>query len=326
MDVGAGDVAEILEFLATFAGSQTGVPAVCGASLAAELTRAAVDAGDGAAAAPRTAASAVAAVHIALLDAVRRDWGIPGSVSDGWTDVMRQYLAADTAAAAAAVDTAEAAAATAAAAASRARAPPHRRSSLAGQRAAAAAARDADADAAAADAAGDAAAAAAAAAGAAAARDAVAAAAATAEDAPPYPSGGYWGLPPGVRVRMLRALVHDALDTAALRAAVESGLETDVAADRARRDALAAARKDARDAWAKQRDAAVGAMLASAGAACMTAEDQRALVAASRARASKQRPKAVPPPDWPPWPPRRQARLPGVRLWAPTAMVGATGR
>jgi WSTF, HB1, Itc1p, MBD9 motif 1 len=28
-----------------------------------------------------------------------------------------------------------------------------------------------------------------------------------------YPEGGYWGLDPGTRVSMLRALVHDALDT-----------------------------------------------------------------------------------------------------------------
>ena len=32
-----------------------------------------------------------------------------------------------------------------------------------------------------------------------------------------YPEGGYWGVPPAVRVTMLYSLLHDALDTYLLR-------------------------------------------------------------------------------------------------------------
>ena len=32
-----------------------------------------------------------------------------------------------------------------------------------------------------------------------------------------YPDGGYWRLAPGIRLRMLRALCHDALSTAVIR-------------------------------------------------------------------------------------------------------------
>ena len=32
-----------------------------------------------------------------------------------------------------------------------------------------------------------------------------------------YPAGGYWGLSPDIRLRMLRALCHDALATGPIR-------------------------------------------------------------------------------------------------------------
>ena len=32
-----------------------------------------------------------------------------------------------------------------------------------------------------------------------------------------YPKGGYWSLEAGVRLRMLRALAHDALETSNIR-------------------------------------------------------------------------------------------------------------
>ena len=41
-----------------------------------------------------------------------------------------------------------------------------------------------------------------------------------------YPEGGYWALAPGARLRMLRALCCDALDTAIIRCALTSALES----------------------------------------------------------------------------------------------------
>ena len=41
--------------------------------------------------------------------------------------------------------------------------------------------------------------------------------AASEADAPEYPAGGYWALPPGARLRMLRELCLDTLGTTLLR-------------------------------------------------------------------------------------------------------------
>ena len=40
-----------------------------------------------------------------------------------------------------------------------------------------------------------------------------------------YPEGGYWALAPGARLRMLRALCCDALDTAIIRCAMALTLD-----------------------------------------------------------------------------------------------------
>ena len=40
-----------------------------------------------------------------------------------------------------------------------------------------------------------------------------------------YPEGGYWAVAPGARLRMLRALCCDALDTAIIRCALALALD-----------------------------------------------------------------------------------------------------
>ena len=234
------------------------------ASLAAELVRPAIGVGKGngigngkgeSALAPPPS-SAVPLVHVALLDLVRADWGIEGTVGlGGWEAVMRQYLAADReqqqqarrrSGAGGEEGEAEAEAATTTSGAD-----------------ATAAANDEDEAAAAAD-------------------DPSAPSSSASLIGAPYPPGGYWALPPGTRVRMLRALCHDALDTSRVRSAVEASLEhgsrsgEGVAIERARREAVAEAKREAREAWARERDAQVGALLADAGSAAMTFDEQRA--------------------------------------------------
>ena len=239
--------------------------------------------------------SAVAALHIALLDAVRGDWGIPGTVgADGWHAVMRSYLREDVRAQRAAGkggggDEEEAGETGEAGEEAPKATPPGRRgrktasASPAGKGKARAAGEDDDdaatlsAGGAVADGGGG--------------EEEVGAGSADGDDLPiesdpdgAYPPAGYWGLPPAVRVRMLRELVHDVLDTGAARAQIEAAADAAGATDRALREELAAARRDARAAWAKQRDQQVGALLADAAVTSMTADEQRAVVARLRAR------------------------------------------
>ena len=325
--VAPGDLAEVLEFVAAFGGGRErsaaaaagaraaaaaaglptpplpaslNIPAICPAVLAAELCAAPADGPEPAVDAP---SSAGAALHISLLDTVRGDWGIPGTVgSDGWHAVMRSYLREDVRAQRAAgnveaeegVDEREeeeAAEEVGEAAAKAVTSPTTRRSGRkaiasppqknkgGAAAAAAAAAVEEEDDAATMSADG-----------------AVAGAAAAGDDeegetpleADPdsaYPAAGYWGLEPCVRIRMLRELVHDALDTGAARAQIEGVAECAGAADRAVREELAGARRDAKAAWAKQRDLHIGALLASATVnGGMTADEQRALVAETKSK------------------------------------------
>ena len=115
-----------------------------------------------------------------------------------------------------------------------------------------------------------------------------------------YPEGGYWGVSPALRVSMLYALVHDALDTYIVRDAIEQSMEMAAEVEKERKSEAAELRKAAREAAAKQRDQELAIMLVSAGAAphggggdttttngdtkSMTLEEQKSLMEEARKR------------------------------------------
>lgn len=116
-----------------------------------------------------------------------------------------------------------------------------------------------------------------------------------------YPEGGYWAVPPGVRVSMLSSLIHDALDTWPMREYIEStmvgsgggggggggngGMMT--AEEKERKNELADARKEARAAAAAQRDKELAMLIAGTDAKALTLEEQRALMEQARVRAEQ---------------------------------------
>jgi len=115
-----------------------------------------------------------------------------------------------------------------------------------------------------------------------------------------YPEGGYWAVPPGVRVSMLSSLIHDALDTWPMREYIEStmlgsggggggggngGMIT--AEEKERKNELADARKEARAAAAAQRDKELAMLIAGTDAKALTLEEQRALMEQARVKAEQ---------------------------------------
>ncbi|KAK9830411.1 hypothetical protein WJX72_011628 [[Myrmecia] bisecta] len=235
-----GDLAEVLEFLQVFA-AETGLETLQLSVVAAELLQPSTSEGRSAFGDPK--ASAAGQVHMQLLDLVRKDWGIKGSVGmGGWQEVMRLYLQQQAAFAPSAsrlpacnafsedpmeVDEVEG------------EAPTEARSPAVAELAAGAVLVE-------------------------------------------YPAGGYWALVPELRLSMLRDLVHDALATSTLRARIEAAQDGAAAEGKGRKDELAAARKQAREAWQKQRDQEVALLITTGGAKGMTIEEQKALMEEGR--------------------------------------------
>ncbi|BDA43044.1 probable cell division cycle-associated 7-like protein at N-terminal half [Coccomyxa sp. Obi] len=260
-DCSAGDLAEVLEFLKVF-GEQTGTSSVSLSVLAVELLQPARTAGHSAYA--REERSVAGHVHMRLLDLVRSDWGIKESVGiHGWQAVMKQYLRQDRLQGLSALD------------------------KLSGDasdgRATSSLAEDDDGEA------GDQGIAAAVSPG------AVAAAAggaggtegvqsAVEDPLLAFPPGGYWALPAGARLRMLRCLCFDALETRTLREAMEAAMDAAAAEGKERREELAAAKREAREAWQKQRDREIALLLANGDGSGLTIEEQRALMEGSWAK------------------------------------------
>ncbi|CAL8468960.1 g8501 [Coccomyxa elongata] len=260
-DCNAGDLAEVLEFLKVF-GEQMGTVSISLSILAVELLQAATTSGHSAYA--REERSLAGHVHMRLLDLVRSDWGIKESVGiHGWQVVMKQYLRQDRLQGFASLDKLS--------------------GNASAGRTTSSPAKDDDGEA------GDQGTAAVVSPG------AVVAAAggaggtegdpAVAED--PllvFPPGGYWALPTGARLRMLRCLCFDALETRAIREAMEAAMDAAAAEDKGRREEVAAAKREAREAWQKQRDKEIALLLANGDGSGLTIEEQRALMDSSWAK------------------------------------------
>ncbi|KAI3426127.1 hypothetical protein D9Q98_008506 [Chlorella vulgaris] len=100
-----------------------------------------------------------------------------------------------------------------------------------------------------------------------------------------YPLGGYWGVQPAVRVAMLHALVHDALDCGEVRKCIEESMGDALDEERERKQQLAGVRKEARVAVARERDQQIALMIASASTGGLTLEEQQAMLEEARQRA-----------------------------------------
>ncbi|KAK2076518.1 hypothetical protein QBZ16_001044 [Prototheca wickerhamii] len=105
------------------------------------------------------------------------------------------------------------------------------------------------------------------------------------EERASYPPGGYWALNPAQRLRMLHALMHDALDTWHLRRFIEGQMDVVPEESQEWKAAAAKARKEARQAALAARDKEIAVLLASMDTKSMTLEAQAALVAEAKARA-----------------------------------------
>ncbi|EIE26968.1 hypothetical protein COCSUDRAFT_59460 [Coccomyxa subellipsoidea C-169] len=252
-DCSAGDLAEVLEFLKVF-GEQTGTAGISLSFAAVELLQPATEAGHSAY--TREERSVAGHVHMRLLDLVRSDWGIRDSVGiHGWQPVMAQYLRQDRLHGLAALDRLSGASSAGCAAAAAAQLP-----------------NDHEVDAAVAS------------------PGAVAAAVGGDQESEGedsllmFPAGGYWALQPGTRLRMLRSLCFDALETRAIRQCMEDAMGAAAEEDKGRREELAAAKREAREAWQKQRDKQIALLLASGSGSGLTIEEQRSLMDRSWAK------------------------------------------
>jgi hypothetical protein len=260
--VDASELACVLEFAATFGAAPLGLRALSLPALAAELA---------APEAPRRADqlcpvpedSAAAALHVALLRVVRAAWGVDGGASlASWQAQMRAYWAAELTG-------------PAGRAAARAAAGEHVPAAVAGELFvrppgdASESEEEAEAEAE----------------GAAPARGRRGVAAPVAEGAD-YPAGGYWALPPGARVAMAAALCHDALDTYALRGAIEAAAGGAAEGAKGRRSELAEARREAREAAARAKEREIATLIAGGSlGGGLTLEEQRAMLGEAQARA-----------------------------------------
>jgi hypothetical protein len=262
--VDASELACVLEFAATFGAAPLGLRALSLPALAAELA---------ALPAPRRADqlcpvpedSVAAALHVALLRVVRAAWGVDGGASlASWQAQMRAYWAAELAG-------------PAGRAAARATAGEHVPAAVAGELFVrppgdASESEEEEAEEAEAE-------------GAAPARGRRGVAAPVAEGAD-YPAGGYWALPPGARVAMAAALCHDALDTYALRGAIEAAAGGAAEGAKGRRSELAEARREAREAAARAKEREIAALIAGGSlGGGLTLEEQRAMLGEAQARA-----------------------------------------
>lgn len=102
-----------------------------------------------------------------------------------------------------------------------------------------------------------------------------------------FPEGGYWGIDPGTRIHMLYSLVHDALDTYPLRDAIEKSMEEAAEGDKERRMKIASARKAVKEAVARQMDVEIAALMGEESAKGMSLEEQREIMKIARENAEK---------------------------------------
>ncbi|KAK9915262.1 hypothetical protein WJX75_006841 [Coccomyxa subellipsoidea] len=249
-DCNAGDLAEVLEFLKVF-GEQTGTASVSLSFAAVELLQPATEAGHSAYA--REERSVTGHIHMRLLDLVRSDWGIRNSVGiHGWQPVMKQYLRQDRLHGLAALDKLSGGAGGSGNASAAAAQLPEDRDGDEGVTSPGAVVDAAGGD---------------------------GGSGGEGEDTLlAFPPGGYWALQPGARLRMLRSLCFDALETRAIRQCMEDAMDAVAELDKGRREELAAAKREAREAWQRQRDKEIALLLAGGNGAGLTIEEQRALM------------------------------------------------
>ncbi|GAB4815020.1 hypothetical protein N2152v2_002066 [Parachlorella kessleri] len=135
-----------------------------------------------------------------------------------------------------------------------------------------------------------------------------------------YPEGGYWGVPPGLRVAMLSSLLHDALDTYLMRSHIEGCMGDAVTEEKERKVELAEVgkggkwlpkrpeltgapqidlyrakeagrlkggqvRKETKEAIQQQRNREIALLITNAAGEGLSVEDQRRLVQEARERA-----------------------------------------
>lgn len=101
-----------------------------------------------------------------------------------------------------------------------------------------------------------------------------------------YPNNrtGYWSLEPGVRVHMLYALVHDALETYTFREAIDEGLQAAEKESKAHKMKLSEDKRALKQLVIKECNQQIALLISKSRKRAMTLQEQRSLVLEARRR------------------------------------------